>query len=132
MESITGHPASSFDASFCNDFNDMLESTGFDQHMDAMQMLMANLCHESCGFRYMKEIDPGYYLDGRKDLGNIYPGDGPVTGAAGPCKSPGVTTTRPAPTGFVITVALTTARSWNSALTTQLITTHSPSPSHGC
>ena len=69
MEAITGHPASSFDASFCNDFNDMLESTGFDQHMDAMQMLMANLCHESCGFRYMKEIDPGYYLDGRRDLG---------------------------------------------------------------
>ena len=42
MQGITGHPASSFDAAFCDDFNDMLESTGFDQHLDAMQMLMAN------------------------------------------------------------------------------------------
>jgi len=89
MQAITGHPANSFDASFCNDFNDMLESTGFDQHLDAMQMLMANLCHESCGFVYMKEIDSGEYLNGRKDLGNIYPGDGPKFKGCGPLQVTG-------------------------------------------
>ena len=77
MHLITGHKASSFDAAFCNDFNEMIEFTGFDQHIDALQMLTANLCHETCGFIYMKEIDPGYYLDNRTDLGNVYPGDGP-------------------------------------------------------
>ena len=89
MQGITGHPASSFDAAFCNDFNDMLESTGFDQHLDAMQMLMANLCHESCGFVYMKEIDSGEYLNGRRDLGNVYPGDGPLFRGCGPLQVTG-------------------------------------------
>ena len=89
MQAITGHPASSFDAAFCNDFNDMLESTGFDQHLDAMQMLMANLCHESGGFVYMKERDSGAYLNGRTDLGNVYPGDGPRFRGCGPLQVTG-------------------------------------------
>ena len=89
MQGITGHPAHTFDARFVNDFNDCIESTGFDQHMDAMQMLMANLCHESCGFIYMKEIDSGEYLNGRTDLGNIYPGDGPLFRGCGPLQVTG-------------------------------------------
>jgi len=89
MQAITGHPAKSFDAAFVNDFNDMLESTGFDQHLDAMQMLMANLAHESCGFVYMKEIDSGEYLNGRTDLGNVYPNDGPLFRGCGPLQVTG-------------------------------------------
>ena len=89
MQAVTGHPAASFDQSFCNDFNDMLESTGFDQHLDAMQMLMANLCHESCGFVYMKEIASGEAYNYRKDLGNIYPGDGPKFKGCGPLQVTG-------------------------------------------
>ena len=89
MQAITGHPASSFDQSFCGDFNDMLEATGFDQHLDAMQMLMANLCHESGAFVWMKEIDSGEYLNGRTDLGNIYPGDGPKFKGCGPLQVTG-------------------------------------------
>ena len=89
MQAITGHPAKSFDAAFVNDFNDMLESTGFDQHLDAMQMLVANLAHESCGFVYMKEIDSGEYLNGRTDLGNVYPNDGPLFRGCGPLQVTG-------------------------------------------
>ena len=89
MQAITGHPASSFDQAFCSDFCDMLESTGFDQHLDAMQMLMANLCHESCGFVYMKEIASGEAYEYRKDLGNIYPGDGPKFKGCGPLQVTG-------------------------------------------
>ena len=89
MQAITGDPAHTFEAAFCNDFNDMLESTGFLDHLDCMQMLMANLCHESCGFVYMKEIDSGEYLNGRKDLGNVYPNDGPLFRGCGPLQVTG-------------------------------------------
>ena len=89
MEGITGHPAHTFDQRFVNDFNDMLESTGFDQHLDAMQMLVSNLCHESCGFIYMQEIASGEAYEYRKDLGNIYPGDGPKFKGCGPLQVTG-------------------------------------------
>ncbi|GEP63697.1 hypothetical protein CBE01nite_14650 [Clostridium beijerinckii] len=35
-----------------------------------------------CGL-YTKEVDPGYKYEGREDLGNIYPGDGPKFKGAG-------------------------------------------------
>ena len=93
MQAITGHPANTFEAAFCNDFNDMLESTGFDQHLDAMQMLMANLCHESSGFTLMKECgDSAYFTEMyefRKDLGNIYPGDANLYFGCGPLQVTG-------------------------------------------
>ena len=76
MQAITGHPAKSFDDLFCNDFQEMIEITGFDQHLDALQMLTANLCHETCGFIYMQEIASGASYNYRTDLGNVYPGDG--------------------------------------------------------
>lgn len=37
---------------------------------------MAQLAHESGGFRYMEEIASGSAYEGRRDLGNIYKGDG--------------------------------------------------------
>lgn len=37
---------------------------------------LSQLVHESGSFNYLEEIDPGDYLEGRDDLGNVYPGDG--------------------------------------------------------
>lgn len=37
---------------------------------------LAQALHESCDFRYMEEIASGSAYEGRKDLGNIYKGDG--------------------------------------------------------
>jgi putative chitinase len=37
---------------------------------------LSQLIHESGSFNYLEEIDPGDYLEGREDLGNIHPGDG--------------------------------------------------------
>lgn len=39
-------------------------------------MLAAQLGHESVGLKYQQEIHDGSNYEGRRDLGNVYPGDG--------------------------------------------------------
>lgn len=39
---------------------------------------IANVAKESGQLHYVEEIDEGWYLEGRQDLGNIYEGDGPL------------------------------------------------------
>ena len=41
-----------------------------------MAAFLAQLGHESADLRYMEEIASGEAYEGRKDLGNVYPGDG--------------------------------------------------------
>ena len=82
MQQLTGYPASEFDSVFCNDCNRLFADTGFDKHLDAMQMLMANMMHETCNFLYMQEIASGEAYNNRADLGNG-PNDGPVYKGAG-------------------------------------------------
>ena len=38
---------------------------------------LANVAKESGQLMYVEEIDEGWYLEGREDLGNVYEGDGP-------------------------------------------------------
>ena len=40
-------------------------------------MFLAQLSHESGGFHYVKELADGKHYEGRADLGNTQPGDGP-------------------------------------------------------
>ena len=82
LERLTGHPAASYDANFVNDCNRLFADTGFDKHLNAMQMLMANMMHETCNFVYMKEIASGVAYNNRSDLGNG-PDDGPRYKGAG-------------------------------------------------
>ena len=70
MARLTGYAANEFDQQFCEDCNRLIADTGFDAHIDALQMLMANMMHETCNFVYMKEISDGLYLRGRSDLGH--------------------------------------------------------------
>lgn len=76
MHRLTGYRASSFDQHFCDDANRLFHETGFDQHPEAMKMLMANMMHESCNFIYLKELASGAAYNNRSDLGNG-PTDGP-------------------------------------------------------
>ena len=77
MSRLTRFGPSSFDQFFCQDLNEALSMSGFDSDLDALRMLMANLLHESGEFQYLKEIDPGHYLEFRTDIGNTEKGDGP-------------------------------------------------------
>lgn len=43
---------------------------------EEVHMFLAQIAHESGQFRYTQEIASGRAYEGRKDLGNIYPGDG--------------------------------------------------------
>lgn len=77
MEKLTGYAANLFPQSFCDDCNNLFEATGFDLHLEAMQMLMANMLHETGCFRWLKELASGDQYEFRvEDLGNTQPGDG--------------------------------------------------------
>ena len=76
MHRLTGYRAAAFDQHFCDDCNRLFADTGFDKHPQAMQMLMANMMHETANFIYLKELASGVAYNNRSDLGNG-PSDGP-------------------------------------------------------
>ena len=80
MQRFSGHPASSFDDTFCSDFNKLLHITGFDSDLTAFRMLLAQMAHETGNWIYLKELgDAAYFTrmyEGRSDLGNTEKGDG--------------------------------------------------------
>ena len=44
---------------------------------------LSQTAHESGGGKWKKELSDGYYLEGRTDIGNVNPGDGPKYKGAG-------------------------------------------------
>lgn len=46
-------------------------------------MFLAQILHESGGLRWTRELASGKAYEGREDLGNIFPGDGPRFKGAG-------------------------------------------------
>lgn len=50
---------------------------------ERMRQFLAQCAHESGGMRWLKELSDGQYLEGRTDLGNVQPGDGPKFKGAG-------------------------------------------------
>ena len=56
--------------------NRALEAAQCVTHLRA-SMFVAQLAHESGEFRYLEELADGKRYEGRADLGNVQPGDGP-------------------------------------------------------
>lgn len=50
---------------------------------DRIRHFLSQIAHESGGLQWLKELDDGSYLEGRDDLGNVNPGDGPRFKGAG-------------------------------------------------
>jgi len=59
---------------FLNEFNSLSEEHGIKGKI--IPPFLGEVAHESCNFHYLKEIASGRAYEGRKDLGNIYKGDG--------------------------------------------------------
>lgn len=58
-------------------------------NINRVAMWMAQIGHESGGLRWMEEIADGSAYEGRKDLGNTNPGDGPRYKGRGPIQITG-------------------------------------------
>lgn len=56
--------------------NEAMEKYQINLGVTRAQYFLAQLGHESAGFRYMEELASGSNYEGRKDLGNINKGDG--------------------------------------------------------
>lgn len=59
---------------FLNELNNLSPKYGIDGLV--LPAFIAQVAHESGGFHYLKELASGRAYEGRKDLGNIYKGDG--------------------------------------------------------
>jgi len=60
---------------FVESFNKYSEQFGITTKIRAVHYI-AQVAHETAELRYQEEIASGLQYEGRKDLGNIYPGDG--------------------------------------------------------
>ena len=80
---LTGYSASLFTETECRDADRLMNETGFAAHPEAMAMLVANIMHETGNMRWLKELASGWAYEGRADLGNTQPGDGPLFRGSG-------------------------------------------------
>jgi putative chitinase len=63
-------------AVFVEALNDAMGEYAISENPARETAFIAQLAHESAGFRYVRELASGEAYEGRKDLGNTEPGDG--------------------------------------------------------
>lgn len=75
-------PKTSISSSVIKDLNTCLNKFQITT-TERLRHFLSQTAHESGGGRWTKELSNGNYLEGRSDLGNVYPGDGPRFKGAG-------------------------------------------------
>lgn len=63
-------------ARFVDPLNAAMDEYGISENVQRETCFLAQVAHESGGFRYSKELASGDAYEGRKDLGNTEAGDG--------------------------------------------------------
>ena len=81
MAQIMNVPVAQIQDSQMDDFTRMVDTFGFDQINIAY--LLGQVGHESGGLKHTVELNPGWKYEWRRDLGNIYQGDGPKFAGGG-------------------------------------------------
>ncbi|MFA7269941.1 MAG: glycoside hydrolase family 19 protein [Sterolibacterium sp.] len=61
---------------FVDPLNDAMHEFDIDANTERETAFLAQICHESGGFYYVRELASGDAYEGRSDLGNTEPGDG--------------------------------------------------------
>ena len=75
VATISGWKTGQFNDKFMNDLN-MLVRVADMTSLNQRRHLIAQTCHETGRYRWMKELADGSAYEGRSDLGNTRPGDG--------------------------------------------------------
>lgn len=76
LAAICKHSPRSTLARFVEPLNDAMAEFGIDANPARETHFLAQIAHESGGFRYVRELASGEAYEGRDDLGNTEPGDG--------------------------------------------------------
>ena len=81
MAQIMNVSSSTITNEIMDDFTRMVDTFNFNQINTAY--ILGQIGHESQGLKYSTEINPGWKYEWRRDLGNIYRGDGPKFAGGG-------------------------------------------------